>query len=124
MKATKGASIFVVDDNEDIREMLSMAVELAGREAYAFADGRAALMALSSDAPLPGLILLDLMMPGMNGREFLRARSLDPRVASIPVLVISGDGHLEEKVAEVGATGYLRKPIELEALLAAVDLYA
>jgi two-component system response regulator MprA len=68
----------------------------------------------------PGVILLDLMMPVMNGWQFRDEQAHDPQLSPIPVLIISGDGRVAEKTTALGAAGYLRKPIDLDVLLGTV----
>jgi CheY-like chemotaxis protein len=120
--------IAVVDDDFDIRSMLTLVLEMDGYEVVAAANGQEALDRLRTlDERRPGppasLILLDLMMPIMNGWQFRAAQKEDPHLAPIPVVVLSGDGNVAEKTAAIGAAGYLRKPIDLEALLATVKGY-
>lgn len=122
--AVTAPSVYIVDDNEDIRAMLTIAVEMTGRRASAFAGGAEAFAALESATRRPSLILLDLMMPGMTGQQFLERCAEDPLLACVPVVVISGDGRVAEKVAGTHAIGALSKPIELDTLLAAVERYA
>jgi two-component system, chemotaxis family, chemotaxis protein CheY len=109
--------ILVVDDDPDILE--AVCDVLAG-EGYRLARARNGHEALDQVvAARPDLILLDLMMPVMDGLTFaraLRARGLEPPV---PVVVISADGD-PEHAAGVGARAFLAKPFDLEALLAAV----
>lgn len=83
------------------------------------AHGGEALGALRA-GPKPGLILLDLMMPIMDGWQFRAEQQKDPDIAGIPVLIISATGR-EDVVSALGAAQFLRKPINLEQLLAAVE---
>ena len=73
--------------------------------------------------PLPDLILLDLMMPVMNGWEFRERQIQDPSLKSIPVVVVSSDARLHQKAAAFGATDYLVKPVDFDDLLQAVQRY-
>ena len=114
--------IAVIDDDFDIRSMLTLVLEMDGYEVVAAANGQEALERLRSGPPT-ALILLDLMMPVMNGWQFRAAQKEDAGLASIPVVVLSGDGNVAEKTASIGAAGYLRKPIDLEALLETVKSY-
>jgi CheY-like chemotaxis protein len=87
-----------------------------GREIVTASDGQEALERLS-EVPRPCLILLDLMMPRMNGWEFLERKSADPSLADIPTIVLSGSGR------PAGAMHQLAKPVDVERLLALVDQY-
>ncbi len=110
--------ILVVDDERDIRDTIA---ELLADEGYAVeeaGDGAEAL-AKARDCH-PAVVLLDLMMPGMNGWEFRARQRGDPELAGIPVIVVSALG----RVAGVDAAGYLQKPFELEDLLSAVRRHA
>jgi CheY-like chemotaxis protein len=78
---------------------------------------------MRSTAPLPSMILLDLMMHGTNGWEFRTEQLRDSRMAPIPVVVCSGDGRLTEKAVALGITEHLEKPIDYGALLEVVARY-
>jgi CheY-like chemotaxis protein len=113
-------NILIVEDDFDIRDALTQILEEEGYTVATAANGREALDALAG-GPMPSLILLDLMMPIMNGWQFRAEQLKDARLASVPVLVISADPHLQAKVAMLGAVGILKKPIMLDDLLAAVE---
>jgi CheY-like chemotaxis protein len=114
----KRGPVLVVDDDADIRAMLAQILELEGYAVSTAADGADALAQLR--AVRPALVLLDLMMPGMNGWEFRAAQAQDPAVAHIPVVILSGDGSADVKSSTTGVVGFLRKPIDLETLLSTV----
>lgn len=119
-------SVLIVEDNNDIRETVEDVLKTEGYRVYAVSDGRQALRALNV-IPGPSLILLDMMMPLMNGWEFLQAQKADAKFANLPVVVISalsaaqalakgGDGSIE-------AQGYIRKPLDIDTLLGLVRIY-
>ena len=111
--------VLVVEDTDDSREVMGTLLEMEGyRVAYA-TDGRDALDKLETGLK-PCLILLDLFMPVKNGWEFRAVQRSDPRLADLPVAVLSGDNEVAQVAAQLGAAGYLSKPISLEALLALV----
>jgi CheY-like chemotaxis protein len=110
-------STLIVEDDADIRDLMAAFLELKGYPVLLAADGRAALDRLGRDEPLPGLILLDLMMPGMDGFGFRAAQERDPRLASIPVFVLSANPAAEVQRASLRAAGYLPKPVSTQALL-------
>jgi CheY-like chemotaxis protein len=120
--AKNGDVVMVVEDDFAIRETLRELLEEQGYVVVWAANGREALTRLQGGRP-PRVILLDLMMPVMDGWEFRTAQQRDPKLARIPVVVISADHALAEKVAQMAVDGYLAKPFELDALLAAVDRY-
>jgi CheY-like chemotaxis protein len=81
--------ILVVDDNEALRENLVEALELEGYAVQAVASGTAALEVLARD-PLPSVVLIDMLMPGMNGQELVAAIRHDRRLAGLKVALVSG----------------------------------
>jgi CheY-like chemotaxis protein len=114
--------ILIVEDDFDIREALTQILEEEGYAVRGAANGREALD-VASDGAIPKLILLDLMMPVMNGWQFRAEQLKDPRLASVPVLVISADPHVQPKAASLGVAGLLKKPISLDDLLQAVKTH-
>jgi CheY-like chemotaxis protein len=88
------------------------------------ANGRLALEALAHAEPLPCVILLDLMMPVMNGFEFREAQLADPRIAAVPVVLMTADNHVVEKTARIGAAGALGKPFDIDELIRVVGRFA
>lgn len=118
--ARAGAWILVVDDDEDIRETLVDVLGDAGYRARVAAGGREALDLLAGE-DLPALILLDLSMPGMDGSGFRKAQAADPRIASIPVLIVSAGRDLAAEARRLGATGWIQKPMKLDAILREVE---
>jgi DNA-binding response OmpR family regulator len=113
------AYILVVEDDFDIRDALTQILEEEGYAVRSAANGREALDA-AGNGVTPSLILLDLMMPVMNGWQFRAEQLRDARLASVPVLVISADPHLRDKIGTLGDVGVLKKPIHLDELLSAV----
>ncbi|MGZ6132389.1 MAG: response regulator [Myxococcaceae bacterium] len=107
--------VLVVDDDPDILDALSEILEVEGYEVQRARNGREALQRL--ERGLPDLVLLDLMMPVMDGWEF--ARSLSP-AARPPIIVLSADRNVSSRAREIGAVEWLAKPFELAQLLAAV----
>lgn len=122
LNAARKGEVLVVEDDFAIRETLRELLEDEGYHVVWASNGREALTQLR--ATRPSLILLDLMMPVMDGWEFRTAQQRDPTLAGIPVIVISADHALEHKVSSLEVEGWLAKPFELDALLAAVERYA
>jgi CheY-like chemotaxis protein len=108
------ARILVIDDDSDIREVVGEALAFEGHEVASARDGAEGLA--RCHVFHPDLILLDLMMPGMNGWDFRRAQRRDASLARIPVLVVTALGH--DPDIEVAAV--LAKPFRLDDLLAHV----
>jgi CheY-like chemotaxis protein len=104
--------IMVVEDAEDIRDSVAEILETEGYEVVSAAHGREALEKLRAAAELPGLILLDLMMPVMDGFQFRTEQQRDSRLALIPVLLMTAGGDVPLKAKELDVRGYLRKPFK------------
>src|SRR5262249_16506025 len=115
-----GKSVLVVEDDPATRNAVALVLEHEGYSVTGVANGQEALRHLRRTEP-PDLILLDLMMPVMNGWEFRKQQAEDPALQSIPILVISADAHIPQKATALGATDYLQKPIDLEKLVEAVQ---
>ena len=116
-------SVCVIDDDGDIRESIRFALEMGGFQVIEAVDGDDGLRRLRSTDHRICLILLDLMMPGMNGWEFRRQQLTDPQLASIPVYLISGGRELAQHAVDLQANGYLSKPVALTALLETVKQF-
>ena len=112
--------ILVVDDDEDIRTTIQQILEEEGYQVVAAPNGEEALRLLAIHPP-PRLILLDLMMPVMDGARFKARQAADPRLAAVPVVIISAGGGLAHKAASMKAAGYLAKPIDLRTLMGTVE---
>lgn len=108
------ANILVVEDNDDVREMMAVTLELEGHEVSTATNGRDALNKLRH-GHRPCVILLDLMMPVMNGWEFRQAIENDPNLRGVPVVIISAA--TAELVHKTTATAYLPKPLNMDQLL-------
>jgi len=109
------ASVLIVEDDRDTREMLGRFLELEGFEVRSAANGDLALRSLQRADP-PCVIILDLMMPVMNGWQFRAAQQQDPDLASIPVVVITAAGPRAE-IPAINADGWLSKPVDFDRLL-------
>jgi CheY-like chemotaxis protein len=115
--------ILVVDDEAQIRFVISELLSDEGYTVAQAANGREALIYLQTAKPLPSLILLDMMMPILNGWEFLRIQQRNPVFAPIPVVVISAFRALAESAAALGVQQALAKPLDLDRLLATIERY-
>lgn len=114
-----GATILVVEDDPEIRETLKDVLEDRGYQVVTASNGRVGLDKLA-EIGKPSLILLDLMMPVMNGEEFLTAVRNDERLASIPVVAVSA-WPKEAMRLRGGARAFVQKPISLKRLLTIVE---
>jgi CheY-like chemotaxis protein len=110
--------ILVVEDDEDAREALVALLEMKGYSAAAAGNGREALDYLNR-APTPNLIILDLWMPVMNGWQFRTEQVKDPRLARIPVIVVTA---LSDRT-DVDADEIIIKPVDVDSLLTTVGYY-
>jgi CheY-like chemotaxis protein len=114
--------ILIVDDDDDIRGLLGLILSAQGHSVDEAADGQHALSRLrSGDGRRPSIILLDLMMPRLDGEGFIREARQDPRLMEIPVWIISGHPAAQQRAMRLGATGCLVKPIDLDQLLSVVE---
>ena len=114
------APILIVEDDPDLREMMAQLLLLEGFNAHAVANGREALDYLKEKDP-PELILLDLMMPVMDGWEFRRRQASNPAVSHVPVIVLSALD--QSRAANVSAAAFLKKPLDFDRLLQLVRQY-
>ena len=112
-------SILIVDDDAGIRQLVTLFLEHKGYHADSVANGLEALNHLQHSQP--ELILLDLMMPVMDGAEFRQAQQQDPQLSSIPVVVMSAAENIEAQAPLLTANSYLPKPIDFDALSALVE---
>jgi CheY-like chemotaxis protein len=110
--------VLIVDDDDIIREALQTALEDAGLAVRAAAHGQAALEML--DGWRPDLILLDLMMPVMDGWAFRQAQWARPAAARIPVIVLSAARGLTEAAESLRPVQFIPKPFDLEEVITAV----
>jgi CheY-like chemotaxis protein len=112
--------VLIVEDDVELREMMAQLLALEGFQARAVSNGREALDYLGGGGR-PHVILLDLMMPVMDGWEFRRQQQSDPTLASVPVIVLSALDH--RRAAEVDAVAFLKKPLDFDRLLELVRKY-
>ncbi|MEX1127152.1 MAG: response regulator [Vicinamibacterales bacterium] len=103
-----------MEDNDDVREMMAVTLELEGHKVATAVNGRDALEKLHTGST-PSLILLDLMMPVMNGWEFRQALERDPVLRKVPVVVVSAA--TAELAHRTAAAAYLPKPLDMDELL-------
>jgi CheY-like chemotaxis protein len=115
-------SVLIVEDDADLLETLASLLEDVGCPVTRAANGQEALRHLRS-APPPGLILLDLIMPVMNGWVFRAEQRRDPALTAIPMVVMSRVDDIQHQATALSAVGYLGKPVDLDELGALVAHY-
>jgi CheY-like chemotaxis protein len=120
---TESHRILVVDDDPDIRETMIEVLEEAGYEAVGAADGLEALAQLRAPEDRWCVVLLDLMMPNMDGRTFRSEQLLDPGIAPIPVVIVSAMSDVEEAAEELGVAAHVNKPVRLTELVNIVNRF-
>jgi CheY-like chemotaxis protein len=113
MASAHRCSVLVVDDDPDVREMLRIALEGEGYRVAGVENGRAALNHLRSHADTC-IILLDLLLPVMDGVQFRAAQLRDRSLAWMPVVVMSGGPYCDREARELGARHLVRKPLDLD----------
>jgi two-component system chemotaxis response regulator CheY len=113
-------NILLVEDDVDVREALAEALSDRGYAVDTAGDGLVALQVLRG-GKRPGVILLDLMMPRMDGVEFRSAQRADPKLADLPVVLLSADARMEEKARAMKVQDAIRKPIDLEQLYRVIE---
>ena len=112
-------TVLVVDDDIDIREAICLVLSHSGYRTLTASNGEEALNTLRAEAAID-LVLLDMMMPVMDGWGFRNAQPDGPAFSKIPVVVLTGDGRASSKAQVIGASGYLKKPLDLDDLLRVV----
>jgi two-component system phosphate regulon response regulator PhoB len=111
-------SVLVVEDEDDIRELLRYNLAKEGYRVTCVASGEEALK--NARSRLPDIILLDLMLPGMDGPEVCRLLKQDPQTRNLPIVMITAKGEEVDIVTglELGADDYITKPFSPRVLLA------
>src|SRR5215510_8043701 len=117
LKEADQGSILVVEDDPGMRDALVALLEHEGYPTESVNDGHQALARLRERATPPSLVLLDLMLPVMDGFEFRVQQLQDPALAGIPVIVVSAGGDLVRKAETLHADACLPKPLDIDMLL-------
>jgi CheY-like chemotaxis protein len=125
--------VLVVEDDQDVRDTVCETLEDVGYTVSTATNGLLALEALESaldaqsapgaESTLPDLILLDLMMPVMDGERFLRELRKHPQLSALNVVLLTADSHALTQGIRLGANQGLRKPVQLSDLIATVSKY-
>jgi DNA-binding response OmpR family regulator len=116
------AKILVAEDEKQIADMISFKLTNGGHHVVHAQDGEQAITLAARE--LPELILLDVMMPGLNGFEVLRRLKADSNLRSVPVIMVTAKGHERDVLSGLrgGAVDYIVKPFSLKELSARVEL--
>lgn len=114
------STIFIVEDDVDTREMLGRFLELEGYAVETASNGRQALDRLGTGVPVC-VIVLDLMMPVMDGWQFRSEQVKSQELAGIPVIVVSAAGR--DRLQQIEADAYLPKPVDLDELLKRISQF-
>jgi CheY-like chemotaxis protein len=113
-------TVLVVEDDHDIRVSVRTALEDDGFKVFTVTNGRSALDLLLRMTDLPCLILLDLMLPVMDGWHFAAILQQEPRLSRIPILIMSA---YESPPPPEAAVGFVKKPVDADTLLSAIERY-
>jgi CheY-like chemotaxis protein len=113
--------VMVVEDDCDVRDSLLEVLEDHAYAPLAASNGKEALDRLRARGQKPCVILLDVMMPVMDGWGFRAAQAQDSELSGIPVVVLTAHASAAETAREMHAAGFLKKPITLDALLATIE---
>jgi CheY-like chemotaxis protein len=119
LKSSVRRSVLLIEDDDATREVVALVLSSEGCRVMTAANGQIALDRLRS-GPRPQLIVLDLMMPVMDGWQFRAEQRRDPALADIPVLILSAAGDIRRKAAYLDAVEYLDKPVDPVVLLDAI----
>jgi CheY-like chemotaxis protein len=119
---SSGRTLLLVEDDRELRESLAELLKDWGFDVQCVENGREALDYLEGFPP-PCLVLLDLMMPVMNGWEFREAQAKNEKLAGIPVVILTADGRADLKARALGVADYLRKPIDVDRLLGMIQRF-
>lgn len=118
----KQKHILIVEDSPDLQALLSQFFMAEGYKTSRASNGQQALDLLHSMSDLPSVILLDIMMPMMDGLEFRDEQKRNLDISKIPVIVMTADANFQSKAEKMGAADFVRKPIEdIDDLLMRVE---
>ena len=114
-----GWKVLIVEDDEDVRESLADVLSARGYHTLTAANGNEALCMIRERGLKPAVVLLDLMMPVMDGYEFLETQAEDPGLAEIPVVLVTAQ-RPARKLGFSAVRGVIEKPLDLRSLLSTV----
>lgn len=116
-------TILLVDDDEDLIERFREVFELEEFDVYTASNGKEALDMLKTmpESDLPDVIMLDYMMPVMNGEKFSQVRQNDPRLKKIPMVLMTANRNVKEIMHTVHANAYMEKPMDMDYMVRIAD---
>ena len=122
-QGTHKKSILLVDDDDDLREHFRDIFEIEDFDVFTASNGKEALDMLRTmpESDLPDVIMLDYMMPVMNGEKFSEVRNIDPRLKKIPLVLMTANRNIEEIKTQVTANAFLAKPMDIDHMLKIAD---
>lgn len=123
MRKTNRRLIFLIEDSPDIRDLVTLLYKGEGYAIEMACNGQQALEKLRQLPELPSFILLDLMMPEMDGYEFRKLQEAESDLVQIPIVVMSADANAESKAIAIGASGHIKKPFNVVTLLEVASRY-
>ena len=116
----KKPKVLVIEDDEYSRDALAHLLTAEGYEADSASDGESGLA--SAHATPPDVIVLDLNLPGIDGKQVIQMIRCDEQLKELPILIVTGDeDRAAQSAVDLGADGYLTKPVEFDALIRAID---
>ena len=120
---SSSATILVVDDSDDIRDLLSVLLESEGYVVHLADDGNKALQMVANDRP--DLILMDMSLPEMDGWAIVPLMRALPELANLPIIALTAHATPadENRALAVGCTGYISKPFDADDILARIAFY-
>lgn len=117
LSAKNDKRLLIVEDSRDFQALLRHLFSSEGYSVECALNGKEALELLRSGVRLPDLILLDIMMPVMDGFEFRREQERDAKLAGIPIVVMTAHGDAQVCKAKIGAKDFIKKPPDMNDLL-------
>jgi CheY-like chemotaxis protein len=116
-------TVLVVEDDQEVRDAIAEVLQDSEYKALPASNGVEALERLRAGPPRPCVILLDVMMPTMDGWEFRAAQQSDPTMKDIPVVLLSAHTDVKSAAAQMQVAGFLPKPVAIDKLLATVERF-
>ncbi|MBI4040316.1 MAG: response regulator [Deltaproteobacteria bacterium] len=118
--------ILIVEDDEDLRISFSQLLELEGYEPICACHGQEALDILKNMQELPSLILLDLMMPIMDGFTFRKIQVQDPHLSQIPIVIMTAHRNVDIQKIKTGTSPmvYMQKPVDLDEMISIIHHFS
>ena len=113
--------VLIIEDSIDISEPITTLLESEGYTVSCAENGQEGLKYLHTTDHVPQIILLDLMMPLMDGSEFRNRQKNDPKISQIPIILMSASAIIEKDAIRLGVNAFLPKPLDIDQLLDTVE---